>query len=403
MTDIKTTRHKTALSTPRFAGRKARRSVKEVVGDETTREPTAENNKPGRGGRRFRWPVIEVVLTLLLLKIGVGAWMLTTGQKMAGLDPRPAVSRVAGPAAERPEAPLLNEISRIPTKSVASVAAAVDSYLAAAMEAVASPRAALASAPLSSTTSLSIAPIAGGAMSVIFGQSASTPMAQGGEVEPIPLPPGVDLLSPAGEPPPPALPVLGPGIANDQTGDQAQSFRGGGAVPLPPNAAYVSSNANQEALRQREQALAVKEAELASREEALKSLDADIRRQMAAIEDFRNEREAMISRNDAVLAEMRALREEQKKEDEMRKDASLQQLVAAYGAMKPEQAGALVNSLDDDVAVSILSIMPGRKAGMILANVIPEKAARLTKAISERRIDPNLILSDNPAGAGASF
>ena len=44
-----------------------------------------------------------------------------------------------------------------------------------------------------------------------------------------------------------------------------------------------------------------------------------------------------------------------------------------------------MNNLEDDVAVEILSAMPGRNAGQILANVNPEKAARLTKAISERK------------------
>lgn len=409
MTDTKKTRRKAAAAAPPPGGDKSGRGVQKAGGvrhagkgsssgcgrqkTDKIKSGAPSGDKAPNGGRRFRWPVIEVVLALLLLKIGAGAWMLAVGPEMAELNPRPPASLVSGGAAEEDAARLpLNQIVRVPAKSVA---ATVDAYLAAAMEVVAAPRVAQASAPISAT-SLSIAPIASGAMSVVFGQSAAAPMAQGGEVEPIPLPPGVDLLSPAAELPPPVLPTLGPGVTNNRPQGS------GGAAPLPPNAAApVLPGISQEVLRQREQALAVKEAELASREEALKSLDADIRQRMSDIENFRNEHESMISRNEAVLAEMKALREEQKKEDEMRKDGSLQQLVAAYGAMKPEQAGALVNSLDDDVAVSILSVMPGRKAGMILANVIPEKAARLTKAISERRIDPSLILSDNPAGAGA--
>ena len=67
------------------------------------------------------------------------------------------------------------------------------------------------------------------------------------------------------------------------------------------------------------------------------------------------------------------------------KNARIDHLVNAYKAMRPEQAGTLVNNLDDEVAVAILSAMPGRSAGQILANVNPTKAARLTKAISQAR------------------
>ncbi|MEE9518082.1 MAG: hypothetical protein V3V52_13325, partial [Candidatus Adiutricales bacterium] len=51
--------------------------------------------------------------------------------------------------------------------------------------------------------------------------------------------------------------------------------------------------------------------------------------------------------------------------------------------MRAENAGKLVNSLDDYVAVRILSSMSGRAAGQIMSFVLPDKAARLTKMLSE--------------------
>lgn len=355
------------------------------------------------GRRRLRWPVIEAVLVLLLVKIGAGAWMLLSGPEAAReMVQAPVVPLEAvAPAPEAAGAGLITagelaEMNR--KKAEARLAAQLSSSSAGSaagdkglLDKLVSPSVAQASSP---ALAAAAAPFASGALFVVTGQSASSSMPRGGENETIPLPPGADLLSPAAELPPPSLPTLGSGVTSSRPAGNSRDV-----APLPPGPASAGGP-SADALRAREQALAVKEAELASREEALRALDADIRRQMAAIDNFRNEQESMISRNEAVLAEMKALREEQRKEDEIRRDAAIQQLVAAYGAMKPEQAGALVNSLDDDVAVSILSIMTGRKAGMILANVVPEKAARLTKAISERRIDPSLILSDNPTGAG---
>lgn len=168
-------------------------------------------------------------------------------------------------------------------------------------------------------------------------------------------------------------------------------------IPLPPGsdllapaAAFPPPSAD---IQQRERALALKEAELASREEALKALDADLRRRHAASENFRGKLEA-------ALAELEALRKMQRRDDEINRGANIRHLAAAYGAMKPEQAGALVNNLDEEVAAAIFSAMSGRKAGLILANVMPEKAARLTKAISEGRAAPLDLLGGSPAASG---
>jgi flagellar motility protein MotE (MotC chaperone) len=239
-----------------------------------------------------------------------------------------------------------------------------------------SPASAQAASPAASS-------ISAGALLVVA-QAAAAPAAQPAPLNSIPLPPGsqTDLLAPAAALPAPALPRLGAGFER---------------APLPPNVSPTEADTRK--LREREQALARKEANLTTREEALTTLETELRRQMEAADRSKSDNEALLQRNEAVLAEMKALREQQQKEEEALKDARIQHLVIAYGGMKPDQAGNLINSLDDDVAVSILSAMAGRKAGLILAFVNPEKAARLTKAISERRIDPNLLLADAPAAA----
>jgi|GEM_PF-1984176 len=322
------------------------------------------------------WPIVEVVVVLLLIKIAVGGWYLAFGPgRNAGLSGDghltvgAAQVQFGTPAAPEP----------MPVATVAE-SSRVDGYLAAAAGAVA-PAVAQAAAP----SVVSASPISAGAFMVIGAQAGVPSMAQGGSPDSIPLPPDAGLLTPAAELPPPTLPNLG----------------APGSAPLPPNAAPPSTEALRE-LRTREQALARREADLSTREEALSALESELRRRMEASESFRAENEALLKRNEAVLAELKALKEDQEKNDKIQQDARIQHLVTAFGGMKPEQAGNLVNSLDDDVAVKILATMPGRKAGLILAFVDPEKAARLTKAISDMRLDPNMLLTDNagPLGGG---
>lgn len=323
------------------------------------------------------WPILEVVVVLLLIKIAVGGWYLAFGPgRNAGLSGDghltmgAAQVQVGTPAAPEP----------MPV-AVPAESSRVDGYLAAAAVAVA-PAVAQAASPAVAAVS----PISAGAFMVIGAQAGAPSMAQGGAPDSIPLPPDADLLTPAAELPPPVLPNLGGSPSS---------------APLPPNVSAPTTEALRE-LRTREQALARREADLSTREEALGALESELRRRMEASESFRAENEALLKRNEAVLTELKALREEQEKDEQLQQDARIQHLVTAFGGMKPEQAGNLVNSLDDDVAVKILATMPGRKAGLILAFVDPVKAARLTKAISDMRLDPNMLLTDNAGPLGGA-
>jgi flagellar motility protein MotE (MotC chaperone) len=130
------------------------------------------------------------------------------------------------------------------------------------------------------------------------------------------------------------------------------------------------------AMGEREKALELREERLKEREKALAALESDLNVRMVEIEETRKKLAELVTKQEALVDEQKIL-----------KNARIDHLVTAYKGMRPERAGSLVNSLDDDVAVLILSAMPGRNAGQILAYVDPEKAARLTKAISERK-DP---------------
>ncbi|MCL2029903.1 MAG: hypothetical protein FWG97_05780 [Deltaproteobacteria bacterium] len=310
---------------------------------------TRQNNvvKSGAGSqtpparKRRNWPILEAALILVLIKMVAGAFYIwnrpgpsfSTRPDGLGID----LSAKAGPAAEPAD------------------------YLGVALKAAQPAQAQAAAAPAGAGAGA----LSAGALMVVGGQSAAG--------LPIPLPPdGDELLRPAPRPPQAPPPRLGTGGPPANPGDY-EALR---------------------SLREREQELARREAFLTSRAGALSALEADLNKRLADVEISRREIEAMLKRNEAILAEQRALAEEKAKDDEAAKDLRLQHLVAAYGGMKAEQAGNLINSMDDEVAVAILSAMPGGKAGKIMAMVNPDKAARLTKAISEKRIDPSLLLNE---------
>lgn len=328
-------------------------------------EPSLPGPPPKKGKTKRSWPILEVALIVLLAKIGLGAYYLLTGGTGAQIPQdtasmMDAAAQLATPAiTQKPS----NE-GKTPTPKPAT--SRLDEYLAVISPAVAQ----AASGPSA------ISAISAGAMMVLASQSATPEVAAQSTLSSIPLPPGAgDLRRPASTP-------------------QAATNNRTARDPSPGQAEI-----NNSSLRTREQELARREELLTTREQALSGLEAELNQRLAAIESSRSALQALTQRNQAIVAEQKALLEEQQTEEQNLRDARLQHLVTAYGGMKPEQAGRLVNNLDEDVAVAILAAMPGRKAGQILGMVDSEKAARLTKAISDQRIDPKLLLAEqSPSG-----
>ncbi|MDR1395092.1 MAG: hypothetical protein LBK52_02840 [Deltaproteobacteria bacterium] len=234
-------------------------------------------------------------------------------------------------------------------------------------------------------------------------QAAAVPAAAQASAVPaansIPLPPGDENLRSPQRPPARTPEAQTPGSPAPASRNPA----GGPPLPPPPQANAPSQSDD---IARRSFELSKRETQLSAREQAIKELELNLNTRLAQAEKSKQELTDLISRNEAVLEEQKALREQQKKEDDVLKDARVEHLVLALKGMKPEQAGQLVNSMDDAVAVSILSAMPGSTAGKILDLVNPDKAARLIKSISEQKIDPKTILEQQgqpapqPAAAG---
>lgn len=143
--------------------------------------------------------------------------------------------------------------------------------------------------------------------------------------------------------------------SSSASGDKAAQ-----AAPAPqtPLAGSPSDAPSAEALRR-------KQDELARKEIALKSMEQDLNERLEKLQTIEKQIKSMLEQADAM------------------RDQKLKHLIEAYANMKPKQAADVIATLDEDVAVRILSGMKGKMAGEILNFVEPKKAAKLSVALTK--------------------
>ena len=132
------------------------------------------------------------------------------------------------------------------------------------------------------------------------------------------------------------------------------------APTLPP--ANASSQASPLPVQLQE--LREKEQALNQREASLRSLEQELDRKLQELKALQAQVQALLDKADVL------------------KDEKIRHLVDVYSNMKPQQAGQALQALDEAIAVKILAGMTGRKAGEILSTVQPDKAARLSEALT---------------------
>lgn len=108
--------------------------------------------------------------------------------------------------------------------------------------------------------------------------------------------------------------------------------------------------------------------ELERRELALKTLEQQLDAKLAQLQEMQGKVEQM-------LAEAKETR-----------DAKLRHLIDVYTNMKAKQAAAVIETLNEDIAVKILAGMRGRQAGEILTYVQAEKAAKLSEQLTRMQV-----------------
>jgi flagellar motility protein MotE (MotC chaperone) len=114
-----------------------------------------------------------------------------------------------------------------------------------------------------------------------------------------------------------------------------------------------------------EQELKEKERALNEKEALLKALQKDIEGKLARLEEIQKNIEAF------------------RKEQERLKNEKIDSLVKIYGTMKPKEASKLLEKLDDDLVVNIISRMTTEQAAKIIANMDVKKAAEISQKLSK--------------------
>ncbi len=124
-----------------------------------------------------------------------------------------------------------------------------------------------------------------------------------------------------------------------------------------------------ESFKERRQTIEKREQELAERERTLQAVEKRIEERMSAL-DASNQQ----------LADKMALLQKTANED-------ITHLTSMYQSMKPQQASEIFNQMDSVFAAGFLREMKSDQAGLILANMNPDKAYEISIIIASKNSD----------------
>jgi flagellar motility protein MotE (MotC chaperone) len=117
-------------------------------------------------------------------------------------------------------------------------------------------------------------------------------------------------------------------------------------------------------LQERQEQLAERTKQLDQREETLRQVQQQIEEKLATLTLLRKEVGALLEEKTAFETKR------------------FEHLVKVYEGMKPEEAAALVERLDQDTAVHLLAQMKGKKVSPILGALKPDVAVQLSERLA---------------------
>lgn len=127
------------------------------------------------------------------------------------------------------------------------------------------------------------------------------------------------------------------------------------------------------ALREQKKILETKEMEIKEREARLREMEKEIENRLKEII-------AVQDKIKQAQQEIQAFREER----EQARNAQVQALAKIYGNMKPKDASQLLETLEEPLAVKVISLMSPDQVAKILASMETKKAAKLSRALTVR-------------------
>ncbi|MFO7766004.1 MAG: hypothetical protein R6V33_06200 [Pelovirga sp.] len=122
-------------------------------------------------------------------------------------------------------------------------------------------------------------------------------------------------------------------------------------------------------IRERDERLTEREEQLEKRELQLKTLQAEVDKKIAAMQELRTELNQLLDRQDAAEADR------------------IYELSLIYERMNPQQAAVLISELETRTAVDLLLGIKKKTAGQIMERLNEETAIRLSKAFTDLSVD----------------
>jgi flagellar motility protein MotE (MotC chaperone) len=120
----------------------------------------------------------------------------------------------------------------------------------------------------------------------------------------------------------------------------------------------------------REKKLKEKELELTEKEKELTAQATAVKEELAKLETSRKE---ISGAHEKQMAE---------------REEKVNKLMETFESMSPKSAAAVLNGVDDELAVTALSRLTNVKAGKVLANMSPEKSSRLSEIMAFGKVIP---------------
>lgn len=138
------------------------------------------------------------------------------------------------------------------------------------------------------------------------------------------------------------------------------------SVPLAPTTASSAMTDMVTHLEQREAEVKKKEEQLRQKEEYISRMEQDVEKKLKELISIQKEIQAYHA------------------EKEESQSAKIRSLAKIYGTMKPKEAAKLLENLEEQLVVSVISTMTADEAGNILGNMDVKKAAKISESLSHR-------------------
>ncbi|MFQ5483279.1 MAG: MotE family protein, partial [Nitrospinaceae bacterium] len=160
----------------------------------------------------------------------------------------------------------------------------------------------------------------------------------------------------------------GPPVFDDETTGTPSIQDKKPELPPPPPALNPDTLRMMEMIEQRSRELREREEEMALKEKNLEALEAKV------LGDLKKVERALV-RSEAQVGIKRDLIEK-----------NVANLVKVYSAMKPEESARLLETLDQDIAIQILSRMKSKTAGKVLGKMSTRVAKTISEKIAGKRV-----------------